>query len=153
MPAECQKNEKKRTCSNSVRVVWMYHNTCGSATYKTLSLSLSHEASFRLRVRLPLYLLWESLPPPSGPLARRFFSFSVMNHTCTCTHMQTHTFAFTHSHKLPSTLDSQSQLLPPPGHHSSPSLGFFFKSFFSGNPFRPGTSLQTLKSKEKRLPK
>lgn len=41
-----------------------------------------------------------SVSPPSGPLARRFFSFSsvrVMNHTCT------QTFAFTHSHKLPST--------------------------------------------------
>lgn len=85
--------------------MWMWYNTylwiCNLQNFASLPLYLFHTRAFIQTACefLSLYLLWESLPPPSGPLARRFFSFSsvrVMNHTCT--HMQTHTFAFTHSH-------------------------------------------------------
>lgn len=53
-----------------------------------LFVSVSLEPPFKLCARFSLSLLLhsESIPPPSGPQARRFFSFSsvrVMNHTCT----------------------------------------------------------------------
>ncbi len=100
--AQCQNKEdhmhfqtKPAYCGHILTHEWI----CNLQNF----VSLSHLSSFKLRVcfSLSLYLLREPPPPPSGPLARRFLSFSVMNHTCT--HMQTHTFAFTHSHKLPST--------------------------------------------------
>lgn len=90
--------KQRENISNLAGVVWTYRNISGSANPKTLSLfpciAFTHTPSFKLHVHfsLSLYLLWESVCPPSGPLARRFFSFSsvrVMNHTCTHTRKRT----------------------------------------------------------------
>lgn len=85
------------TQATCAAILWALQSTKLSLS---LCISFKHKPSFKLHVLPSLPSVRVSVSPPSGPLARRFFSFSsvrVMNHTCT------QTFAFTHSHKLPST--------------------------------------------------
>lgn len=106
LETECQ--NKGKNYSNVAWVAWTYCNTRGSATYKTLPLvlciSFTHELSFKLHVflSLPLPPLRVSLSTssPWAPGQALPFIFPCKSNE---SHMQTRTFAFTHSHKLPST--------------------------------------------------
>lgn len=82
--------------------------------------SLSHLSRGSLSARL-------SGSPPSGPLARRFFSFSslrVMNHTCTHFFFLSLIHALTHT-PLYLGQSNPGCFLPTTGHHFSPLLLLF----------------------------